>query len=77
MNGVEYNWVCISQTVSGPAICGAGIVSTVALTETVESHPRLLLSVKVIVAFPGKFHKTFMDDPLVAPIMDPPETLQE
>jgi hypothetical protein len=76
-NGDEYTMVCKAQTVSGPVIWGAGMASTVAVTEVLESHPRLLLSVTAIVAVPGMVHWMVTEVPFEGPEMAAPVTTQE
>lgn len=74
-NGVMYVTVSISQTVSGPAITGAGKVRIVAFTVTVESHPRLLISVTEMLAVPAVVQNTSTDVPLEGPVIVPPFTI--
>ena len=66
--------VCVAQTVSGPAIIGAGMVSAVEVTVTVESHPSGLVSVTEMEPDPELFHKTEMEVLLVVPTIIPPVT---
>ncbi len=65
-----------SQTVSGPKITGAGIVSTLAETVTEESHPRLFISVTDTVAVPELAQSTLMEVPVDDPVIVPPFTIQ-
>ena len=69
--------VCISQTVSGPAIEGEGRVRIFAVTATVESQPNLFASLSVIVAGPAADHKTVMEVPFEGPLIVPPFTIHE
>ena len=62
---------------SGPDITGAGSKSTLAVKVIVESQPRPFASLKVMVAGPGLFQKTFMEGPVEGPVMVPPLTIQE
>ena len=51
------------------------MVKAVAEATTVESQPRLLVSVTEILTVPEVFHNTFIEVPVAGPVMLPPVTV--